>query len=115
MSENKRKGKGFIAGIIVGGVVGALGALLTAPKPGRELRRDLSEQFDTISDKTQQIAGTVGQKTQEAVKVVHDRTSDWTAKAKTAASGITTELKSWRLVKETPSEAAATLEETEPK
>ena len=38
MSDNNMNGKDFLLGAVVGGVIGAITALLLAPKPGDELR-----------------------------------------------------------------------------
>lgn len=43
--------KGYFSGIITGAVLGAVGALLLAPKKGEELRNDLSENAEGLKDK----------------------------------------------------------------
>ena len=45
--------KGMVLGTILGGAVGALVALLYAPKPGNELRRQISDTAVDIYDKAQ--------------------------------------------------------------
>lgn len=47
--------KGFLIGAVVGGAVGAVVALLFAPKSGRELRRDIAERTEDVVDKAQQM------------------------------------------------------------
>lgn len=74
--SNKTNGKDFLIGAVVGGVLGAVTALLLAPKTGRELRSDISEQYGKISDKTVEIAGTVSSKTQEIAGVVGAKTQE---------------------------------------
>jgi gas vesicle protein len=118
MSNNNMNGKDFLLGAVVGGVLGAVTALLLAPKSGRELRTDIADGYHTVSDKTQEIAGTVsqksqeiagtvGQKSQEIAGVVSERsqeiaktvgthTSEWAGKAKDAASTVAGEIKSWK-------------------
>jgi len=49
--------KGFLLGAIVGGAVGAITALLLAPKSGKELREDLSRKSSDLIDKAQDIIG----------------------------------------------------------
>lgn len=44
-------GKGLVAGILLGGAVGAIAALLLAPKSGKELRQDLAEKSGELLDK----------------------------------------------------------------
>jgi len=108
MSGKQQRGKSFLIGVLVGGVAGAIGALLTAPKAGRELRKDIAEQAGIIGGKTQQIAETVGQRTQQVAKSISAHTSEWAAKTKSATTGIVSEVKSWRLIKETPSAESGT-------
>jgi gas vesicle protein len=115
--SNKVDGKDFLIGAIVGGVLGAMAALLMAPKSGRELRKDISEQYETISEKTQQIASTVGDKTQQIANTVSEKTqqiastvgektatiaktataatTEWVDKAKDVAGTVIDEVKSW--------------------
>lgn len=45
--ENSNYSKGFVIGALVGGVAGAVTALLLAPKSGQELRKDIA---DTSTD-----------------------------------------------------------------
>ncbi|TVY06699.1 YtxH domain-containing protein [Paenibacillus cremeus] len=103
---NKR-GKDLLVGAVVGTVLGAVTALLFAPKSGRELRADISEGVQNISEKTQQIAGDVTEKskqlatdviekTQAAAETIGRHTSEWAGKAKDAAVHVSNEVKSWR-------------------
>lgn len=53
--NNSSYSKGFLIGAVVGGAVGAVVALLFAPKSGRELRRDIAERTEEVVDKAQQM------------------------------------------------------------
>ncbi|TCZ74240.1 YtxH domain-containing protein [Paenibacillus albiflavus] len=64
---NKQTAKTFMIGSVVGGVIGAVTALLFAPKPGRELRADIAEGYHTVSEKTQEIAKSIGSHTSEFI------------------------------------------------
>ena len=44
MWMRRRRNSGLMVGTLIGSMIGAAGALLLAPKPGRELREDLMEQ-----------------------------------------------------------------------
>ena len=44
--------QGLILGTIIGGTIGAITALLLAPKSGAELRKDLAEKSNELYDKT---------------------------------------------------------------
>jgi gas vesicle protein len=96
---------------VIGSVLGAVTALLLAPKSGKELRADLSEQVAHVSEKTQLIAGSVSSKTQEIAKQVSLHTGDWVQKAKEVATNVSDEVRAW---KEGRHEVAATREEIMP-
>ncbi|MNI02893.1 YtxH-like protein [compost metagenome] len=93
---NGSNGKDLLIGAVIGGVLGAATALLFAPKSGKELRGDIAEQVQTVSEKTQQVAGTVNQKTQEIARTVGSQTTEWVGKAKNAAITVVDEVRSWR-------------------
>jgi len=91
MAANK-KGKDLLVGAVVGTVLGAVTALLLAPKSGRELRADLAEGIHTISDKTQQVAETVVDKSKqlagtisEKTQIIGSHTTEWAGKVKEKA------------------------------
>lgn len=121
MSEQNGRGNDFVIGAIVGGVVGAITALLLAPKSGKELRADLADKScrvaektqeiaSTVSNKTQELAGNVSVKTQELAKQVSGHADEWAHKAKEVIDTVASEVKAW---KETRQEAAVSNEETE--
>lgn len=94
--SNEKKGKDLLIGAVVGGILGAATALLFAPKSGRELRSDITEQAQAVSDKTVQIASTVSQKTQEVAKTVSTTTSELYGKAKDTAVSVVDTVRSWK-------------------
>ncbi|WP_449600562.1 YtxH domain-containing protein [Paenibacillus sp. Marseille-Q9583] len=115
----KKDTKGLLWGALVGSVVGSVTALLFAPKPGKELRKDIAEGTAAGIEKVQGIAVQAGDKSVELYDkakdslghVVHE-VREWSKScsnaveedtAIVAVSGIATE--------ETIQEAAATLEE----
>ncbi len=63
-NENYAYTKGLMLGTIIGGAVGAITALLLAPKSGVEFRKDLAEKsqdvYDKASDYLANIEGGVG-------------------------------------------------------
>jgi gas vesicle protein len=93
---NQQRSKDLLIGAVVGGVIGAITALLIAPKSGAELRSDISNQVNTVSDKTQQAVQAVTHKTQEIVKAVGSQTSEWIGKTKETAKGAVVGVRSWR-------------------
>lgn len=115
----KKDTKGLLWGALVGSVVGSVTALLFAPKPGKELRKDIAEGTAAGIEKVQGIAVQAGDKSIELYDkakdsighVVHE-VREWSKSctnaeeeetATVAVSGIAAE--------ETIQEAAATLEE----
>jgi gas vesicle protein len=50
--EDNSSVKGFLLGVITGGIAGSLLALLYAPKPGAELRGDIRKKSREIIDET---------------------------------------------------------------
>ena len=51
MSNENHYWKGLVAGTIIGGLAGAVTALLLAPKSGKELRKDIAEKSQDLYDK----------------------------------------------------------------
>jgi gas vesicle protein len=107
MSDNNMNGKDFLLGAVVGGVIGAITALLLAPKPGDELRADIKDTVNTVAARTQEIAGQVSDRSQTIAKNVSERsqiiaknvgvhTSDLVEKAKELAGTVVTEVKGWK-------------------
>lgn len=94
--SNQQKGKQFLIGAAVGGVLGAVAALLLAPKSGKELRADIANQAQAVSEKTQQVAGTISQKTQEVAKTVGEHTTEWYEKAKDVTANVVDGVRSWK-------------------
>lgn len=53
----------FMVGLLLGGVAAGLGALLMAPKSGKELIHDISDTYNNISEKTGALSEDVKHKT----------------------------------------------------
>lgn len=100
MSNNNMNGKDFLLGAVVGGLLGAAAALLLAPKSGKELRSDLSDQYHVISEKTQQIAADVSEKTQKVASEVSEFGQELVGKAKEVVSTVSNELKARKEAKQ---------------
>ncbi len=48
MSKDNGSGKNFLIGFVAGGAIGAIFALLYAPKSGKELRGDIKSKTDSL-------------------------------------------------------------------
>ncbi|PZE21009.1 YtxH domain-containing protein [Paenibacillus xerothermodurans] len=94
--RSDKKGKDLLVGAVVGTVLGAVAALLLAPKSGRELRADIAARAHTVSEKTQEVAGSVterskkiagviSEKTQQAAETISRQTYGWKEKARVTA------------------------------
>lgn len=76
---------------IVGTTIGAVVALMFAPKSGRELRGDIADATRKGVDKSREAAGQIGAKAGEYYEVTKDKASDLYATAATKASDIARE------------------------
>ena len=50
MPQNTKSGKGFFIGLLAGGAVGSVVALLTTPKSGANMRNDIKQKSDEYFD-----------------------------------------------------------------
>lgn len=73
---------GVIAGAVIGSAVGAIAALLLAPKSGEELRSDLGNRLKTIGGRAKDLANTICSTTKEVAESVAEHTKE-------AAGGVT--------------------------
>lgn len=92
----KQDVKTFVIGTAAGAAIGALTALLFAPKAGKELRKDIAEGAQQACDKTVKLAGQVGETTGKMAKQVGSQTAQLAGKAKEAAGGVIGTVASWR-------------------
>ena len=86
--STRKQSKGFLLGALAGGVVGSITALLLAPKPGKELRQDISAQAQKVSDTTVRVAGQVSDTTGRFARQIGDQAAQFADKTKQAASSV---------------------------
>lgn len=86
----------FLIGSIAGSLIGATAALLLATKSGCELRRDLSETYEDVSEKTAELANTVKEKGLEIADTIQTQSGQWAERIIATADIVTGELKAWR-------------------
>ncbi|WP_052339793.1 YtxH domain-containing protein [Gorillibacterium massiliense] len=82
------KSKGMISGFIVGGAVGAVSALLLAPKSGKALREDVSSCARNMGHKTSEVAANVGQYASDLAKSVTNQLPRVVSSASDAAQAV---------------------------
>ncbi|WHX50827.1 YtxH domain-containing protein [Paenibacillus woosongensis] len=64
--------KGWIWGAAIGTIVGSVTALLLAPKPGKELRKDIADGARQVGEKTGEIAGKVTEQSAHLAEIVKE-------------------------------------------
>lgn len=65
--------KSFLFGAVSGAALGAVAALLFAPKPGKELRKDIADTAQLVGAKTADIGKAAGSAAQNVAK----KSADW--------------------------------------
>lgn len=78
----------FLAGVITGGVVGSVTALLFAPKSGKELRSDIKVGAGKVVEVTGKAVDQVTESVFEVSKQLEDRTVKVVAGAKHSVQNI---------------------------
>jgi gas vesicle protein len=67
MARDNGLGKGLLIGFLTGSAIGAIIALLYAPKSGKELRGDIKEKTDEFIDDAQDYLANAKQKATEII------------------------------------------------
>ncbi|MDY0082268.1 MAG: YtxH domain-containing protein [Ignavibacteriaceae bacterium] len=67
MSRDNNLAKGFFIGFLAGGTVGAIIALLTAPKSGKELRADIKSRSEEYLDEAEKYLAEAKDKARELI------------------------------------------------
>jgi len=83
MARDNNLAKGFMIGFLAGGAVGAIAALLTAPKSGKELRADIKMKSEEYLDEAEKYLSEAKDKARELInegkkkseRLIHDARS----------------------------------------
>ncbi|MFH1196501.1 MAG: YtxH domain-containing protein [bacterium] len=67
MSDDSKLGKGLLIGFLTGGIVGAVVALLYAPKSGKEFRQDIRVKSDEFLDAAERNLENAKEKAQSLI------------------------------------------------
>ncbi|GAA0332860.1 YtxH domain-containing protein [Bacillus carboniphilus] len=94
--ESNINAKDFIIGALVGGIVGAATALFMAPKSGKELRGDLSEQAIILKERTGNLRDTAVQKGNEFANTAKEKTNEWSQMIQLQSNELKNKMKSMR-------------------
>lgn len=84
MANDNMNSGNLVAAAVAGGALGAVAALLMAPKAGTRLRRDICDMYDDVTEKTHDMAHDAAKKSKSAMKNMSCHTSSWFDKAKCA-------------------------------
>ncbi len=88
MTKNEGTTKGFVIGLLAGGAIGAIVALLYAPKTGRELRADLKERADDFRDDAEEYLHAARTKAGDLVSEAKKRSETLITDAKRKADTL---------------------------
>lgn len=80
--------KEFAIGGLAGGIAGALLALIIAPKPGKEIRQDIMETYEDVSDRAQAFANDVSKRGRVFVKRTRSKADKWLDLAKDVVEDV---------------------------
>lgn len=75
--------KEFMAGAIVGSLLGSVSALLLAPKPGKDLREDICEACDDFSERSHDLAD----RGRSFARSLGSQSQQWSCKARRTVDG----------------------------
>ncbi|WP_262173552.1 YtxH domain-containing protein [Saccharococcus sp. Marseille-Q5394] len=84
----------FLLGALVGGVIGAAAALFLAPKTGREMRDDFSEQAVNLKNKGIELSAVAKDKATEITSVAKEKTDGLTKSIQEQSGQIVDKVKS---------------------
>jgi gas vesicle protein len=88
MAEKNSAAKGFIIGLLAGSAVGAILALLYAPKSGKELRTDIKAKTDELMDNAENMIQKTRVRVQEVTADARKRSEQVISDAKTQADTL---------------------------
>lgn len=74
-NESNINTKDFLIGALVGGAVGAISALMLAPKSGKEIRGNIGEQSELIKRKSSDIAQYAKEKSSNVAQTVSSQSN----------------------------------------
>lgn len=76
MTRNINSVKSFLIGFLAGGTVGAIIALLTAPKSGKELRGDIKQKSEEYYDEAEKYLADAKNKAGELINEAKSKSQD---------------------------------------
>ena len=89
MEQRTSSAKGFVLGLIAGGAIGSITALLYAPKSGRELRKDIGNKSREVIKETGEYVDSAKTKAGEIIAESRQKAESLINDAKIKAESIT--------------------------
>lgn len=89
MEQRTTSAKGFVLGLLAGGAIGSITALLYAPKSGRELRKDIGNKGREVIKETSEYVDTAKTKAGEIIAESRQKAENLINEAKLKAGSIT--------------------------
>ena len=88
MSQENGYVKGFFIGLLAGGAIGAIVALLYAPKSGKELQKDIKNKTDEYYDETEKFIADAKVKAKDLMNDGKKRSGQLVANAKSKSEEL---------------------------
>jgi gas vesicle protein len=88
MHPTEETPRDLLIGSVLGGVLGAVAGLLLAPKSGSELRQDIADTYEDVSEKTQEMADQFTRKGKKVANNVQSQAGEWLDLAKQVISQL---------------------------
>jgi len=88
--EERSNAKGFLIGLLAGGVIGGMAALLYAPKSGKEFRKDINKKRKELVHDAEQYVGSAKEKASEIISDGRKKAEDLISEARKKAASLST-------------------------
>jgi gas vesicle protein len=88
MSQDNHYVKGLFVGLLTGGAIGAIIALLYAPKSGKELRKDIKNKTDEYYDETEKFIAEAKEKAKDLMNEGKKKSEQLISNAKTKSEEL---------------------------
>lgn len=88
MTDNNGTTKGFLFGLLAGSAIGAVLALLYAPKSGKELRADIKAKTGELMDEAEGMVQSTKEKIPEIASEARKRSEQVISAAKSQANSL---------------------------
>lgn len=87
--EEEETSRDLLIGGLVGGIVGAALGLLLAPKSGEDLRQDIADTYEDITERTQEFTDNVKKRGKSFAKTTSSKANKWFALAQDLVGDLT--------------------------